>query len=76
MSNEDALNVTAATAHKGSNDPYKCPGAGDNGTNVISVLYTPATLEMYVGFEYGVGKDYKTACCGVYVYVDMAKWLK
>ncbi len=44
MSNEDALNVTAATAHKGGNDPYKCPGAGDNGTNVISVLYTPATL--------------------------------
>ena len=44
MSNEEALNVTAATAHKGGNDPHKCPGAGDNGTNVISVLYTPATL--------------------------------
>lgn len=51
MTNQQALNVTAATAHKGGSDPYKCPNTGsDNGTSVISVLYTPATLEMYVGF--------------------------
>ena len=41
MGEEDAVNVTAATAHKGGDNPYKCPGAGDRGTNVISVVYMP-----------------------------------
>ncbi len=46
----------------------------DNGTNVLSVMYIPGEARMYVGFEYGSGKKYFTACCGVYVHVDMNKW--
>lgn len=55
ISNEDAINITAATAHKGGNNPHKCPGAGDNGTNVISAVFLPASMEMYAAFEYGTG---------------------
>lgn len=43
ITDADALFITAATAHKGGNDPYKCPGGGDKGTNVISAVYLPAT---------------------------------
>lgn len=50
ISNEEAINITAATAHKGGNNPHKCPGPGDQGTNVLSVVYLPAILNMYVGF--------------------------
>lgn len=75
ISNEDAINITAATAHKGGNNPLKCPGPGDQGTNVLSVVFTPANLGMFAAFEYGSGKEYQTACCGVYVYFDMSRWL-
>lgn len=44
INDASALFITAATAHKGGNDPYKCPGAKDEGTNVISAVYLPATL--------------------------------
>jgi hypothetical protein len=44
------LNITAATAHKGGDNPYKCPGPGDKGTNVISAVYLPAQLGVYAGF--------------------------
>lgn len=44
INNEDAINITAATAHKGGDNPYRCPGDGDQGTNVLSVVYAPATL--------------------------------
>jgi hypothetical protein len=46
----------------------------DNGTNVISVMYVPHDGRMYLGFEYGVGDKYRTACCGVYVKMDMKEW--
>lgn len=42
ITEQDAINITAATAHKGGNDPYKCPGDGDQGTNVLSIVYVPA----------------------------------
>ena len=43
----------------------------DNGTNVISVLYIPNDVKMYLAFEYGTRDNYHTACCGVYVKMDM-----
>lgn len=71
ISNEEAINITASTAHKGGDNPHKCPGYGDNGTNVISAVFLPASLEVYIAFEYGGGEKYKTACCGVYVHIKM-----
>lgn len=50
INNEEALNITAATAHKGGDNPLKCPGPGDKGTNVISAVYLPAQLGVYAGF--------------------------
>lgn len=47
---EDALYITAATAHKGGDDPHKCPGPGDKGTNVLSVVFMPASLGMLAAF--------------------------
>lgn len=75
INDAEALYITAAVAHKGGDDPYKCPGGGDKGTNVISAVYLPATLQVYAGFEYGSGNTYRTGCCGVYVKLDMARWL-
>jgi hypothetical protein len=46
----------------------------DNGTNVISVMYVPNELKMFVAFEYGEKDQYLTACCGVYVEMDMREW--
>ena len=74
MNDLHAVNVTAATANKGGNNPHKCPGGGDTGTNVISAVFMPASQSMYMGFEYGSGETYRTACCGVYIYVDLKKW--
>ena len=38
-------------AHKGGDNLYHCPAMGhDDGTNVLSVLYIPGDLRMYVGF--------------------------
>lgn len=43
-------------AHKGGDNLYRCPAMGkDDGTNVLSVMYIPGDLRMYVGFEYGEG---------------------
>lgn len=70
-----ALNVTANTAHKGGNNLYKCPEAGkDNGTNIISVMFVPGEQRMYAAIEYGSGNTYKTACCGVYLNIDLTHW--
>ena len=56
MGEFEALNVTANVAHKGGNDLYKCPQAGqDNGTNIISVLFVPGEQRMYAAVEYGFG---------------------
>ena len=74
MSELHAVNVTAATAHKGGHNPLKCPGPGDNGTNVISAMFVPASQSMYMAFEYGSGSEYKTACCGVYIHIDLRRW--
>lgn len=71
----EALNITANVAHKGGNNFYHCPDFGkDNGTNVLSVMFVPGDLRMYVAFEYGQGDKYHTACCGVYVKMEMQDW--
>jgi hypothetical protein len=62
-------------AHKGGNNPYKCPQMGsDNGTNVISVVYVPMEARMFLAFEYGQKDQYHTAGCGVYVDINMKEW--
>ena len=53
ISNENAVNITATTAHKGGSNPHQCPGPKDDGTNVISAVFFPADLSMYMAFEYG-----------------------
>lgn len=54
---------------------YKCPEAGkDNGTNIISVMFVPGEQRMYAAIEYGSGNTYKTACCGVYLNIDLTHW--
>ncbi len=71
------MNITANVADKGkgSEDLYQCPPMGkNNGTNVLSVMYVPGDLRMYVGFEYGFGDKYLVASCGVYVHMDMKEW--
>lgn len=71
----EALNITANVAHKGGNNFYKCPEPGkDNGTNIISVMFIPGEQRMYAAVEYGSGNTYRTACCGVYLNIDMAPW--
>lgn len=71
----EALNITANVAHKGGPNLYQCPQAGkDNGTNVISVMFVPGESRMYAAIEYGSGDSYKTACCGVYLNIDLSTW--
>jgi hypothetical protein len=67
------LNITANVAHKGGNNLYQCPTV-DNGTNVISVMFIPAEQRMYAAIEYGSGSNYRTACCGVYLNIDLTTW--
>lgn len=45
------------------------------GVNVISAAYEPANLKMWAGFEYGYNQTFTGACCGVYVEMDMSRWL-
>ena len=62
-------------AHKGDPDLYHCPAAGkDNGTNIISVMFIPGESRMYAAMEYGSGDSYRTACCGVYLNIDLNPW--
>ena len=62
-------------AHKGGPDLYKCPAAGqDKGTNIMSVMFAPGDQRMYAAIEYGSGNSYRTACCGVYLNIDLAPW--
>jgi hypothetical protein len=71
----EALNITANVAHKGGDNLYRCPKAGeDHGTNILSVMFIPGEQKMYAAIEYGAGETYQTACCGVYLYIDMAPW--
>lgn len=42
IGDEEAINITAITAHKGGKNAYECPGDGDQGTNVISAVFAPA----------------------------------
>ena len=69
------MNITANVAHKGGSNLYECPVAGkDDGTNVISVMFVPGEQRMYAAIEYGSGETYRTACCGVYLNINLADW--
>lgn len=71
----EALNMTANVADKGGPSMYKCPaGVDKNGINVISVLFIPGEERMYAAMEYGSGDNFRTACCGVYLNIDMKRW--
>lgn len=71
----DALNMTAILGNKGSQEFKVCPQK-DIGTNVISVMYSPEDLKMWASFEYNFGKDFRPACCGVYLEIDMKLWFR
>jgi hypothetical protein len=68
-----ALNVTAVLGDKGSEKFYSCQN-NYKGLNVISVLYQPSKLKMWAAFEYGYKDTFRSACCGVYVEIDLTKW--
>ena len=71
----EALNMTANVADKGGPSMYKCPiGVDKQGINVISVMFIPGEERMYAAMEYGSGDSYRTACCGVYLNIDMKRW--
>ena len=75
----EALNITANVADKGGDDFdfYHCPKAGKNhGNNIISAMFVPGEQRMYVAMEYGEGKTYQTACCSVYLNMDLSSWFK
>ena len=75
----EALNITANVADKGGDDFdfYHCPKPGHNhGNNILSAMFIPGEQRMYVAMEYGEGKTYQTACCSVYLNMDMKKWFK
>lgn len=55
ISDKEAINITASVAHKGGSNQYECPGGGDQGTNIISAVFVPGELKMYMAFEYGSG---------------------
>ena len=75
MNEADALNMTAIPANKGEIDMKVCQNS-NIGTNVISVMFSPEDLKMWAAFEYSYGKDFRPACCGVYVEMDMKLWFK
>lgn len=73
----EALNITANVADKGNSEAefYKCPKAGNNkGNNILSAMFIPGEQRMYVAMEYGQDKTYQTACCSVYLNMNMAPW--
>ena len=74
MGEEQSLNLTAILGDKGSEYFMSCKKKAD-GVNVISVAFEPESLKMWAGFEYSSGKTFRSACCGVYVEMDMAPWL-
>ena len=72
---EESLNMTAILGDKGSEKFMSCQ-KNYRGVNVISVSYDPGNLKMWAGFEYGFNDTFRSACCGVYVEMDMKKWLR
>lgn len=72
----DALNMTAIPGNKCDSDLKICPANVTLGSNVISVMFVPSELKMWVSFEYSSGENFRPACCSVYVAIDMKLWFK
>jgi hypothetical protein len=70
----EALNITSNVADKGGPSRYHCPTGKDDGINIISALFVPGEERMYAAVEYGSGNNFKTACCGVYLHIDLKQW--
>lgn len=73
MGPAEAVNITAILGDKGSEKFLTCEN-NFKGINVISVTYDPKELVMWAAFEYGSDKTFRSACCGVYVEIDMKRW--
>jgi len=70
---QEAINITAIVADKGSSHPYHCENNTDGG-NVLSVTYHPVDNKMWVAWEDGHNTTWRPACCNTYVEFDMTKW--
>lgn len=66
----EAVNMTAIMGAKEKRNYYRC-GEGARGSNVISVAYYPKDLMMWAAWEYGANETFRSACCGVYVKIDL-----
>ena len=62
--------MTAILGDKGSEKFMSCKN-NFRGLNVISVTYQPQDLKMWAAFEYGYEDTFKSACCSVYLEMDM-----
>lgn len=74
MGPSEAVNITAILGDKGSEKFLTCKN-NFKGINVISVAYDPQELIMWTAFEYGFNQTFRSACCGVYVEIDLKRWL-
>jgi len=69
----EAVNMTAIMGAKQHRNYYSCAD-GPKGSNVVSATYYPKDLVMWAAFEYGSKDTFRSACCGVYVKVDLKPW--
>lgn len=65
--------MTAILGDKGTEHFYTCQN-NNQGENIISVVYMPKEFKMWAAFEYGTKQTFKSACCGVYVEIDLKRW--
>lgn len=73
ITENEAINMTAIMGAKEHRNYYSCK-EGPKGSNVISVTYYPKDLKMWAAFEYGYKDTFRSACCGVYIKIDLKPW--
>lgn len=71
MTPASMVNTTAIVGQKGGQDWTSCDGDYDKGTNVLSVAFDPANLELYAAWESGPKDDWAPAACSDYIHLDM-----
>lgn len=69
-----AINITSALGDKGHH-PYVCSNDSE-GTNVLSVTFSPAQSVLYVAWEDGHLSTWRPAACNTYVRVDLNHFWK
>eukprot|EP00762_Andalucia_godoyi_P006683 ANDGO_06147.mRNA.1 hypothetical protein len=72
---EQALNMTSIPGSKGGlDDFYKCnPVAYPKGSNILSVMFHPASQTLWAAWEDGTGESWVPAACATYVQIDLSK---